>query len=124
MNILMKEVKSMNYLKIDPINISDTIYNAIKVDYYALGGYALSLVYLQNGIEEANSMITTNLFSEYNTITLDEEWFDAKDAIRIRQLLMRHEIIDGDDNMVQAGMKIYPNYDVGPRLKQFEPEVM
>lgn len=112
----------MKYIQIEPLTITDTVYNAVRIDEYAIGGFSLTLVSLDNGVEEAQSQITENVFDDYDQIVLDEQWFSNLDAVKIRKALLKANLIQGEASNVYMPMGApKASYEIGNTLKVLVP---
>lgn len=112
----------MKYIQIEPLTITNTVYNAVRIDEYAIGGFSLTLVSLDNGVEEAQSQITENVFDDYDQIILDEQWFSNLDAVKIRKALLKANLIQGEASNVYMPMGApKASYEIGNTLKVLVP---
>lgn len=112
----------MKYIQIEPLTITNTVYNAVRIDEYAIGGFSLTLVSLDNGVEEAQSQITENVFDDYDQIVLDEQWFSNLDAVKIRKALLKANLIQGEASNAYMPMGApKASYEIGNTLKVLVP---
>lgn len=112
----------MKYIRIEPLTITGTVYNAIRIDEYTMGGFSLTLVNLNDGVEDAQSQITENVFNDYDQIVLDERWFSNLDAVKIRKALLKANLIQGEASNVYMPMGApKASYEIGDALKALVP---